>query len=289
MNSMQMKMLKDAINAAESNIRVAKNLLYQMDEGRSERFDTGRREQPDGRRMNRFDRSHREQRGRELGRETIKEDNRELVGIFNGVEMVTQSGKKYVVPRNYISKSVIVEGDTLKLVKDEGEEKFKQIRRVKRKRLIGTLTQKDGEMVVITEAGSFQVIPEAVAYYKAKEGNKLTVLIPSEKKSTWASIEGLAAEEKQELPAEEKKEDIETPKKKTKGKKAKTSVKESSSEDNGKKDKEEKVTESQVIFSEKKIEETNAPAGIKEETVASKVDTSKAEKKTEQNDEEALQ
>src|SRR3989339_1058089 len=207
MNRIQMQMLKDALSAAESNIKMARNLFYQI-EGERPSFDRDTHDRDSRDRDNR-DRNFRNRNTSfssdfRANRNNIRpasprpntapagSSDRELTGVFNGTEMVTESGEKHLVPRNYISKSMIVEGDTLKLVKDAGEEKFKQIRRVKRKRLGGTLMKKDGDYVVASEEGTFKIIEESVLFHKAKENDNITVLVPAEKKASWAVIEGIA-------------------------------------------------------------------------------------------------
>lgn len=303
MNSMQMKMLKDAVNAAESNIKLAKNLLYQLEEGSGDRFEGHNRFDHNDRRE-RFDRNDRRDRfdrnRNDMSRrpQTVvpvkdKDNNRELVGFFNGLEMVTESGKKYFVPRNYISKSFIVEGDTLKLVKDEGEEKFKQIRRVKRKRIVGTLAKKDGDFVIVTELGNFKVIPEAIAFYKAKEEDHITVLVPAEKKATWASVEGIAVEEKKSVEDEKEEKEVLPKKRAAKTKKTKE-VKEEKNEDTQVvAEKDTAPKESQIIFEEGKEEkvETKVESLDKESTSASEITLPEnlPENKKSEDDEEALQ
>ncbi|OGB65757.1 hypothetical protein A2250_02050 [candidate division CPR3 bacterium RIFOXYA2_FULL_35_13] len=311
---MQMKMLRDAVNAAESNIKLAKNLLYQLEEGRGDRFERHDRFDHNDRndrndRRDRFDRNRNNDLNRRpqsaaipVAKDKDINRDRELVGFFNGLEMLTESGKKFIVPRNYISKSFIVEGDTLKLVKDEGEEKFKQIRRVKRKRIVGTLSKKDGDFVVVTELGSFKVIPEAIAFYKAKEEDHLTVLVPAEKKATWASVEGIAVEEKEDIVDVTAEKDDKTegkevaPKKKYPKAKKTKEIKEEKSENTPVLEKE-VVTpkDSQIIFEEGKevTPEIKIEASKIEEPSVLEVKSEEKppapEHKKSEDDEEALQ
>lgn len=187
MSRSQVGLIKEAITAAESSISLAKRLLDQIDhEDNYHRRERSDRIDRSGERIDWHSNSRREKE------QTISSSNpSEITGIFKDLEMITDRGQKYAVPRNYISKSMIVEGDRLKIVKENGADKFKQIQRVKRKRLVGPLIKKDGEFAVITEVGSYKVLPEAVAFLKAKENEKVTVLIPESIKGRWAALEGL--------------------------------------------------------------------------------------------------
>src|SRR3989304_4789743 len=109
-------LISQALGAAESSIRLAKQLLSEM-EGSS-------------------------------GTQTTKDKLEELpgiTGIFDGESMVAQDGQTFPVPANYASKSMLVVGDTLKLVEEGKEKRFKQIEHVRRHKTSGMLTKKDGK------------------------------------------------------------------------------------------------------------------------------------------------
>jgi len=114
-------------------------------------------------------------------------------GIFDGVAMIGDRGKSYQVPANYASKSKLVSGDILKLTMlDDGTFLYKQIGPVKRKKLVGSLTEVEaGKYVVEVEGTEYRVLPASVTYFKAKTGDRLTILIPEENVSEWAAVENL--------------------------------------------------------------------------------------------------
>lgn len=118
-------------------------------------------------------------------------------GVFNGEEMIDKDGRKYAVPANYASKSKLVAGDKLKLtVASDGSFVFKQIGPVDRKHLIGKL-QKTGERwQVVCEGKKYQVLQASMTYFKAKAGDKITVIVPKVGEADWAAIENLLEKNK---------------------------------------------------------------------------------------------
>lgn len=169
------QLIVQALNAAETNIKLAKQLLSSTA--------TAPRPSP--------------------------KDLPGVVGTFDGENMITEKGEKFKVNPNYASKSVLVYGDTLKKVEEDGKERFKQIERVKRQTVGGILAKKGGKWAAVTADGSYKVLPEAVEFYEGKEGDEVTVVLPLEnKKAPFAAIESIKKEEKpkeEEKPAAEKK------------------------------------------------------------------------------------
>ena len=131
-------------------------------------------------------------------------------GTYDGENMVTASGQKYPVPANYASKTVLVFGDTLKMVDslnslDSGAsgkaplKLFKQIERVKRQRVTGVLTQKDNGWYLTNSDGSYKVLEAAVKHYGLNVGDSVMAVLPKDNaQSTFAALEG------PEIPAEVK-------------------------------------------------------------------------------------
>jgi len=103
-------------------------------------------------------------------------------GVFDGRFAVMEGGEKYPVPENYASKSKLVCGDKLKRFVLDGEERFKQVARVKREDVVGVLAKKDGKWHVVTSHGSYEVLASAVSYWEGKEGDEAVVIIPQEDK-----------------------------------------------------------------------------------------------------------
>ncbi len=114
------------------------------------------------------------------------------VGIFNGEQMVTGEGEKFEVPANYASKSLLVVGDTLKLVEENGQKRFKQIEHVKRHKTTGILTKKDGKFAAVTSEGSYKVLPSGVDHFKGQVGDEVMLQIPAANiSSPYGAIESI--------------------------------------------------------------------------------------------------
>ena len=117
-----------------------------------------------------------------------------IEGFFNGEGMIDSEAKKYPVPANYASKSKLVSGDALKLtILQNGTFIFKQTGPIDRDRRVGILKiNKSGKPTVITEKkDNYEVLPASITYFKAKTGDKLTILVPKDKKSKWAAVESI--------------------------------------------------------------------------------------------------
>lgn len=116
-----------------------------------------------------------------------------IEGVFNGEVMVGPDDKVYHVPANYASKSKLIPGDVLKLtIISDGSFIFKQIGPIKRKKVIGVLEDLDkGRFAVDVEGKKYRVLYASVSYFKAKDGDKLTVVVPEKGESEWAAIENV--------------------------------------------------------------------------------------------------
>ncbi len=130
-----------------------------------------------------------------------------ITGTFDGEAMTCPDGKKYQVPENYASKSMLVFGDTLKMVEEGGEKLFKQIERVKRITEAGILAKKEGKWHAVTAEGSYKLLPAAVSFHAGEEGDEVTVTIPQDnRRAPFAALEtvkkegGVATAPKPEAP-----------------------------------------------------------------------------------------
>lgn len=120
-----------------------------------------------------------------------------IEGLFDGQNMVGPDGKKYSVPANYASKSKLVEGDNLKLtITPDGSFVYKQIHLLERDRIIGELIIDDetNEYRVLANNKSYKILTASVTYFKGEPGNKVTILVPKGKESTWAAVENIFKE-----------------------------------------------------------------------------------------------
>lgn len=115
-----------------------------------------------------------------------------IEGEFDGQNMTGPDGKTYPVPANYASKSKLVQGDILKLtIGDDGSFIYKQIGPVERRKLIGTLSLKDGQYFVEAGGTDFRVLFASVTYFKAQPGDQVTIVVPEEIESEWAAVEAV--------------------------------------------------------------------------------------------------
>lgn len=115
-----------------------------------------------------------------------------IEGTFDGQNMVGPDGKVYPVPANYASKSKLVQGDILKLtIGDDGSFIYKQIGPIDRRKLIGSLSLKDGQYFVEAGGVDFRVLFASVTYFKAQPGDQVTIVIPHEGESEWAAVEAV--------------------------------------------------------------------------------------------------
>ncbi len=189
MSSKNIELIKQALSAAEGSIKLAKQLLSEMENGKA---------LPEG------------------PSKVVGEDLPGVVGIFDGENMVSETGETFPVPANYASKSLLVVGDTLKLV-EEGKNKdkrFKQIEHVKRHKSMGILTKKDGKWKVVTPEGSYKVLGAAVEHFGADIGAEVTLHLPASNLTVaYGAIESakkVAKEVAEEETVEKKPEEIKT-------------------------------------------------------------------------------
>lgn len=132
-----------------------------------------------------------------LSREVGKnyEDVPGVLGIFDGEKMVAADGKTYKINPNYAAKSMLVAGDNLKMVEEEGKQIFKQITKVPRKRVEGVVNKKEGQWYVLTDLGSYKVLSVAAEFREAKTNDKAVILIPEDNTgSPFCALESITKE-----------------------------------------------------------------------------------------------
>ncbi len=174
MSNQKVDLIRQALGAAESSIRLAKQLLNEIEKGDSKPH------------------------------APVKEAVG-ILGTFDGQELQTENGEKLPVPENYASKSILVVGDTLKLVEEGKEKRFKQIEHVKRHKTTGILTKKDGKWTAVTPEGSYKLLPAAVAHFGAQVGDEALLQLPaSNLQVPWAALEKVT-KKADGTPVEEKK------------------------------------------------------------------------------------
>ncbi len=125
--------------------------------------------------------------------DTIKDGPVTMIeGVFDGYEMIDKDGNKYSIPSNYASKSKLVAGDKMKLtISPDGSFVFKQIGPAERKRLVGKLQKVGQRWQIVCDGKKYQCLLSSVSYFKAKAGDKVTVIVPKIGEADWAAIENL--------------------------------------------------------------------------------------------------
>ncbi len=103
-----------------------------------------------------------------------------IVGKYDGIYMQGEDGKKYDVSQNYAAKSKLVFGDVLKLIEEDGKKLYKQIERVKRERVEGILTKKEGEWYILTDRGSYRISDAAAEFQKAEINSQASAFLPAD-------------------------------------------------------------------------------------------------------------
>ena len=152
--------LKQALDNAEKQIRIVKQLLFS-----------------------------------ELYKEKISTlcvDENVIEGIFDGAGMMGADGKKYLIPSNYASKSKLVCGDVMKLtIKSDGTYIYKQIGPVERKRMNGMLNESEGQYFAECDGKILNILAASVTYFKAKEGDNITLLVAKDQESNWGALDNV--------------------------------------------------------------------------------------------------
>ena len=241
MSAAKIDLIRQALSASESSIKLARQLLGELEK--------------DGRQGM--------QKAKELPGVT---------GIFDGLNMVTDKGETHPVPENYASKSILVTGDTLKLVEQGKERRFKQIEHVKRHKATGILAKKDGKWAAVTPEGSYLLLAASVEHFSGNAGDEVLVQLPANSlQTTWAAVEKISKKEGQkEAPKEKVAEKTIEPDKKIKESKGKEV----------KKEKEKVKAGASVQEPKQEKEQVKKPEAASESKAAKEEQTKREEKQT---------
>jgi hypothetical protein len=156
----KLALIRQSLAAAESSVKTAKQLLSELESG---------------------------------GLKPSAKDLPGELGVFDGTNMVTESHEVVQIPANYASKSMLVVGDTLKLVEEDGQKKFKQIEHVKRHKTTGILHKKDGKFKVITPEGSYNVLDASIEHFQGDVGDEAVLQLPAGNLSvSFGAVESIA-------------------------------------------------------------------------------------------------
>ncbi len=126
-------------------------------------------------------------------RDKTETGERVIEGVFDGQNMQGNDGQEYPVPPNYASKSKLVEGDVLKLnISPDGAFTYKQISPVQRRRAVGQLVvDEHSNFGIQTEEKTYRVLLASVTFYKAEEGDEVTILLPEHGEAQWGAVENV--------------------------------------------------------------------------------------------------
>ena len=120
------------------------------------------------------------------------ENNKIIEWVFTWVEMLGIDSNKYPIPANYASKSKLVQGDKLKLtIEGNGKMLYKQISPIEREYKTWLVVREKDKYQVISEWNTYDLLTAAVTHFKANIWDTITVIVPANKKATFAAIEAL--------------------------------------------------------------------------------------------------
>ncbi len=166
-------LLQEMLESAESSIRSAKQLLIELGGSKTDLAEKYKKSAAD---LTTSD----------------SPEGKIVEGVFDGQSMIGPDKRTYPVPANYASKSKLIPGDVLKLtIQDDGSFIYKQIGPIERKKIVGLLTQEDGQYRVITQGKAYKVLLASVTYFRAEVGDKVTLIVPELEDSEWGAIENV--------------------------------------------------------------------------------------------------
>lgn len=122
---------------------------------------------------------------REMGKGEVS-DSEQVVGTFDGEFMITSDAKKYQVPPNYASKSLLVPGDTLRLIEEGDRNMFKHIGKVDRVETEGVLVKRGEEWWVVCPQGEFKILAASIRHFEVDIGDSILLDLPKNYKETGA-------------------------------------------------------------------------------------------------------
>ena len=112
--------------------------------------------------------------------------------VFTGNEMLWADWNKYPIPANYSSKSKLVQGDKLKLtIEWNWKMLYKQISPIEREYKTWLVVKEKEKYQVISEWKTYDLLTAAVTHFKANIWDTITIILPANKKATFAAIEAI--------------------------------------------------------------------------------------------------
>ncbi len=168
----KLALLKEMLEAAESNMRSAKQILSELTGGSADI------------------KASYVKAAASLS--ASSEGGQVIEGIFDGQHMIGNDGKTYPVPANYASKSKLIAGDVLKLsIGEDGTFIYKQIGPAERRRVVGPLIHENGQYKILADGKAYKVLLASVTYYRAEVGDNVTLIVPAIEECEWGAIDNV--------------------------------------------------------------------------------------------------
>ncbi|MFA6981410.1 MAG: hypothetical protein WC243_00045 [Patescibacteria group bacterium] len=121
-------------------------------------------------------------------------------GTFDGESMVSESGERFPVPANYAAKSMLMFGDKMKMVEEDGKPFFKNIGKSEPKEIRGVLSKKEDVWYILADCGSYRISDTAALYHNAQQNVEATALIPADNlKVPFAALKIIKGEEEKKV------------------------------------------------------------------------------------------
>lgn len=112
-------------------------------------------------------------------------------GVFDGVNIVTESGEEYCIPSNYTSKSKLIEGDIIRIIiSDGGQVICKQIELTVREGIVAeAFEMENGEVALLHNGKAYKISVASKTFWNIKNGDKVLAKIPKNGTGKWAAVE----------------------------------------------------------------------------------------------------
>lgn len=116
-----------------------------------------------------------------------------LTGVFDGIKLTTNDRFEYPIPSNYISKSMLIPGDQLKLtIHSDGSLVYKIIKLAPRKHIRGILHRKDNQYLALWSNNlNYRLNSAAVTFHKAQCWDEVCLVINEWSKYHHAALESI--------------------------------------------------------------------------------------------------
>lgn len=126
-------------------------------------------------------------------------DEKIVEGVFTGESMLGSDGNTYPVPRNYASKSHLVQGSKLKAIIGGDGKTYKIIEEMPYETKIGLIASNRDKFQVVSDGKAYNLLMASVTYLKAEIGDTVSLRVPKGKEATYATLEALIPKEEAKI------------------------------------------------------------------------------------------